>query len=298
MNTGYILLIVLGLTWTVIAVVMSEAKRRNCSVQLFYFAGSLFAAAVLLSFIGNSGIREIFSPGKRIALWSFIAGAVFNGTGQLLTMTNLKNGGRAVAYVIPQQAFIFPYVWSIFFFNQHFTLISAVGMLLIVGAIMFLTLHRKQDNSRTLPVRRIAVACIALLFMGVGQIFMVLPTQLAANAILSPVAGTSVIFCTNAVFFGLWCAISGMPQKFEIKKSFVYGLVWGAVAVLSFCVLLQALRLLGEDRQAGIVFPAGTGVLIVCYTAFTALFYREKLNFKQVLAFGVVSCGILMSKLG
>lgn len=56
--------------------------------------------------------------------------------------------------------------------------------------------------------------------------------------------------------------------------------------------------MLGEVRQAGIVFPVGVGVLIVLYTTFTAVCYREKLDWKQKIPFAVIICGIFMSKLG
>lgn len=184
------------------------------------------------------------------------------------------------------------------FFNQRFTFVSAAGILLIAGAIIFLSLCRKQDSTSTLPARRIFISCIAMLVQGVGQIFLVLPTQFSAEAMLPSIAGSGVIFCTNVVFFAVWCVISGMPEKFMIKKSAVYGLAWGIFAVASYCILLPALHMLGEVRQAGIVFPVGVGVLIVLYTTFTAVCYREKLDWKQKIPFAVIICGIFMSKLG
>ena len=48
----------------------------------------------------------------------------------------------------------------------------------------------------------------------------------------------------------------------------------------------------------GIVFPVGAGMLILLYSAFTSLRYREKLDWKQKCAFFALVCGICGAKLG
>ena len=108
MNTGYWLLLVLGGVWTAIAIIVSEGRRRDCPIPQFYFTGSLVAVLILAVLTGTEGLRGIFSPELRPAVCCFFIGSLLNGAGQAISMKNLSRGGRAIAYAIPQQAFLFP----------------------------------------------------------------------------------------------------------------------------------------------------------------------------------------------
>lgn len=297
MNSTWLLVVLLGALWGAIAITVSEGKARECPVQQFYFVGSLVAVAILLILAGRAGVRAIFSPGARLAVCCFAAGSFFNGAGQAISMMNLKRGGRALAYAIPQQAFLFPYLWSIAFWGQRLSILSVGGIVLIVCAMFYLAMTRSADRSSSLPLRRIAVALLAMLLLGASQIVIISAARSDTAQTLSKFASSSVILGANALFFLVWSLIN--RRGFAALRLYLpFGALWGVCAAASYCVLLTTLEVLGKNHQEGIVYPLGSSILILLYSIFTIVRYREKLNWRQIFAFAVLVCGIFCAKLG
>ena len=146
MNVGWLLVMLLGVAWTAVGITVSEGRRKGCPVQQFYFTGSFFAVLLLVSVAGAAGVRGIFAAEARPAVLGFFIGSLLNGSGQAISMMNLTQGGRALAYAIPQQAFLFPYLWSIAFWGQRLGALSVVGILLIGGAVFYLATTRNADR--------------------------------------------------------------------------------------------------------------------------------------------------------
>ena len=296
MNKGYLLLAALGVAWTSIAVVVSEGRRRDCPVPQFYFAGSLIAVLILMCLAGADGLRGIFSSDARLAACCFFFGSILNGAGQATSMMNLSRGGRALAYSIPQQAFLFPYLWSIAFWGQHVSVLSVAGIVVIVAAVFYLSVTRSGDRSASLSARRIAVALLAMVLMGTSQIVLIAPTRFAAARTLTQLPAACVILGANTLFFLVWSSMR--PRGFAAFRLYLpFGAAWGVCAATSYCILLSALGLLGKVGQSGIVFPVGAGILILLYSLFTVIRYREQLNWKRRLAFAALVCGICLVKL-
>ena len=297
MNKGYLLLAALGVAWTAVAVVVSEGRRRDCPVPQFYFAGSLIATIILMCLAGAEELRGIFAPEARLAVCCFFCGSILNGSGQAVSMMNLSRGGRALAYAIPQQAFLFPYLWSIAFWGQRISLISVAGIGMIVAAVFYLSVTRSGDRSAALPARRIAVALLAMLLLGTSQIILITPTRFAAAQTLPRLPAACVILTANTLFFLVWSLIR--PRGFAaFRKYLPFGAAWGVCAATSYCILLSALGMLGKIGQSGIVFPVGAGILILLYSLFTVVRYREQLDWKRRCAFAALVCGIFLAKLG
>ena len=295
--SGWSLVVLLGAAWTAVGVVVSEGRRRECPVPQFYLAGSLVAVTILLCLAGVEGARAIFSSGSRLAVAGFFVGSLFNGAWQAVSMMNLERGGRALAYAIPQQAFLFPYLWSRFFWAQRATLLSCCGIVLIVCAIFYLAVTRSADRSSSLPFRRIMIAVLALFLIGTSQIFIVSSARLESAQGLSKFASSGVILGANVLFFLFWSLIR--RRGFASYRLYLpFGALWGVCAAASYCVLFTALEVLGREPRDGIVFPLGAGILILAYSLFTVVRYREKLNWRQIVAFAALVCGIFCAKLG
>lgn len=75
------------------------------------------------------------------------------------------------------------------------------------------------------------------------------------------------------------------------------GILWGFCAAVCYITLLQILRLLGEIRQSGLLFPVGNSMTVLLFTAFTAIRFRERLNVAQRGACAAVVAGIFLVKL-
>lgn len=297
MSTGYLLLLALGICWTFVAIILSEAKSKNCSIFAFYCIGSFLATLLLLLWGGLSLLKELILPEKRFAVGCFAVCAIFNGIGQGITMWNLKKGGRALAYAIPQLSFLLSFVWSIFFWSQQLNWRSASGIVLIVTAVVFLSMCKQQKNSSELELKRVFISIGAMMLCGFSQILLITPTQLPSAEALSPLTGSCVIQASNALFFLILLLCRYKQEKSGIKPAVKYGIFWGFFASCAYCVLLPTLRILGEIGQSGIVFAVGSSMTILLFSAFTVIRFREKLTLSQWAAFATIVAGIFLVKL-
>ena len=303
MNNAYLFLVSLGVLWTMVAIVLSEARQRGASVNHFYCFGST-TAVVLLFLAGHSvgGLNNVFAPAYRPALICFALAALLNGSGQALCMSNLKQGGRALAYSIPQLSFLLPYGCSLLFWKEPLSWTGIAGVMLIAAALSYLATRRGAENnessrSSALEPKRILIAFVSMILIGSGQILMSSPSRFAAEAQLSPWSGACILQASNALFFLGRSLRSRDATSKQILCSLRAGLLWGLCAAAAYAVLLQTLRLLGEIRQAGLLFPVSNSMTILLFTGFAAIRFREKLSMSQWAAFVAVVAGIFLVKL-
>ena len=297
MTSGYLLLFALGLCWTLVAITLSEAKSRNCNIFAFYCVGS-FLAMLLLSILGGLPmLMELVQPEKRLAIVCFAVCSLFNGTGQGITMWNLKKGGRALAYAIPQLSFLLPVVWSIFFWSQQLNWRSGGGILLIVASTLYLTMSKHEGSGSELDLKRVLISVSAMVICGISQILLITPAQFPAEKALSPLTGAWVIQVVNALFFLLLLTISQNRKTKELKSATKYGIFWGVFATMAYCVLLSVTRILGKFGQSGIIFAVGCGMTIALFSLFTVLHYHEKQRLPQWLAFAGIIIGIVLVRI-
>lgn len=263
MNNAYFFLAFLGILWTLVAVILSEAKQRGASVDHFYCFGS--ATAVLLLFFSGysvNGLNNVFAPEYRTALFCFTAAALLNGSGQALCMTNLKQGGRALAYSIPLLSFLLPYIWSLACWGEPLAIRGITGVLLIAVSLFFLATRRtakdeEQSHSSALEPKRILIAFASMILIGSGQILLSTPSRFSADSLLSPWSGACVLQAANALFFLGRALCMKKTTRQQLNCSLRAGLLWGFCAAASYAALLHALRLMGEIRQAGAALPGG-----------------------------------------
>ena len=294
---GYFLLFAVGICWTLTGITVSEAKSRNCNIFVFYCVGSFLAMLLLTVLGGLPLLRELTSSEKRFAIGCFAVCSFFNGTGQGITMWNLKKGGRALAYAIPQLSFLLPFLWSIFFCSQRLTWYSCSGISLIVVSSLYLSMGKHQGSNSELELKRIFISIAAMLICGISQILLIIPTQFPAERTLSPLTSSWVILAANAFFFLILLLSSRDRKSLDLKLAVKCGSFWGLFAALSYCALLPTIRIFGKVGKSGIVYAAGCGMAITLFTLFTVIRYHEKQSFERWLAFAGIIIGIVLVRI-
>ena len=301
MNRAYLFLALFGLLCTLIAIIVSEARQRGASINHFYCFGSATAVLLLLSAgYAAGGLDPLTAPGCRRAVLCYAAAALLNGSGQALCMSNLKQGGRALAYSIPLLSFLLPYGWSLFY--EPLSWRGIAGVMLIAASLFYLATRRaaaneEKEHSSALDPKRILIAFAAMTLIGSGQILMSAPSRFSEGSQLSPWSSACVLQAANALFFFGRSAIAGKITGTQLKCSLSAGLIWGVCAAAVYATMLQTLKLLTEIQQGGLFFPVGNGITILLFTGFTAVRFREKLSPAQWAAFAAVVAGIFLVKL-
>lgn len=297
----YLLLPLLGAVWTAVAITVSNARQKNISVIHFYLIGSTGAFLLFVLMSSFYGMENIFAPQYRISALAYFAGALMNAAGQGIVMYNLQKGGRAVALLIPQLAFILPYIWCLFN-GDTFTPAGASGLTTIIVAVSYLALRKKPvssagNQSGSLDPRRILTAFFAMLIIGTGQIFIAIPVVLKKGVPLSAMTGSMIIQFATMLLFALLSIFA--PVKFidSMKKAFKSGIMWSVGAAGSYCILLNALKCMGARKQSAIVYPIGCSMVIVLFALYASVFYREKLSRGQIAAFIAIVAGIFLIRM-
>ena len=296
----YLLLPLLGIAWTVVAITVANARQKNVPVIHFYLIGSTGALLIFTAMSLYTGMENIFAPQYRVSVLAYFFGALLNASGQGIVMYNLKKGGRALALVIPQLAFILPYIWSLFN-GDTFTAAGASGLVIIAVAVTCLSLKKSVNSTEnpgsSLDPKRILVAFCAMLIVGAGQILFAVPVVLKKGAPLSAMTSSMIIQLTTMLLFALLSAFA--PGKFidSIKKAVKSGIMWSLTAAASYCLLLPALKCMGERKQSGIVYPIGCSMVIVLFALYASVCYREKLSRGQIASFIAIVIGIFLIRL-
>ena len=298
MNPANLLVFVVGSIWCAAGVTVVSARRKGCSIPWFYFLGSLWAAAILGLYMLCSGEAAQL----RIAQWPLVAmisgGAVVNGIGQAVIMWNLKSGGCALVYAIPQLGFILPFLASGLFWGERITWLNLLGVIVEAVAILSVFPRGSRDPDDSREAKRILVALGALLLLGTSQLFYLYPS-LPRNAELKLPASASAFFtlAANMVsFLVITLAVKkkeAVPWKFQLPLS----LLWGTVAATAFFVLYITFQLMAEQGMAGLVYPVASSTEIVLFTLFTRIRFRERLSLRRSLALAAIVVGIFMIQL-
>ena len=296
----YLLVLLLGMAWTTVAITVANARQKNVSVIHFYLIGSAGAFLIFAVLSLISGMENVFAPQYRVSVLAYFFGALLNATGQGIVMYNLKKGGRALALLIPQLAFILPYIWCLCN-GDTFTPAGASGLATISVAVTYLSLKKSASSAETpgssLDPRRILIAFCAMLIVGTGQIFFAVPVVLKKGVALSAMNGSMIIQFATMLLFAILSAFA--PGKFidSMKKAVKSGIMWSLGAAASYCLLLPALKLMGARKQSAIVYPIGCSMVIVLFALYAAVCYREKLSRGQIAAFIAIVIGIFLIRM-
>ena len=296
----YLLLPLLGAAWTIVAITAANARQKNVSVIHFYLIGSAGAFLIFTIMSLISGIENIFAPQYRISALAYFAGGVVNASGQGIVMYNLKKGGRALALLIPQLAFILPYIWCLFN-GDTFTPAGASGLATITAAVTYLALKKSASSAEnpgsSLDPKRLLTAFCAMLIVGTGQIFMAVPAVLKKGEPLSVMTGSMIIQFATMLLFALFSIFASGKFIDSMKKALSSGIRWSLGAAASYCILLPALKCMGARKQSAIVYPIGCSMVIVLFALYAAVCYREKLSRGQIAAFIAIVIGIFLIRM-
>ena len=301
MHLAYLLLPALMVAWVLVAIVVTHARERGISIFHFFMCGSFLATLIFLAICLTTGCDNFFAPRYRTATAMLAMGAIFNGSCQAVLMYNLKKGGRALAFAIPQLGFILPYAWSIVFRDEKFACTGGIGLICIAGAICFLAAKKSSTTETTvtssLDAKRILISFAAMLIGGMAQIFFSYPAFLPADQQLSTITGSLIIQAASTLLFFFFALVS--PVKFTdgIKKAGKFSLLWALGAVLSYCILLPTLEEMRKLNQAGLVYPIGCGGIILLFALYTSIRGKEKLSAGQIAAFAAIIIGIFLVRM-
>lgn len=297
----YLLLLLLGITWTFISVILISARRTGISSPMFYFIGNAVSALCCLAcfLVPGMDMDDFTAPGKRMFLLCYLASSLLNGMGQAVTMYNLKSGGRVLAISIPQMSFLMPFLWGIILYKEPAGWSRITGVLIIAAAVFVCAVSKGEPEEKgSWNIKRFYLALLSALLLGSSQISVVAAGYRYAGMELSHMTRTFFYMLAALVFFGAISSFeikkNGLPQLKSIK----WGIIWGVVATFSNLLLFYCLDVFTQKNQSGIVYAVGATLLLIGSSIYTRVFLKEKMAPVQYAGVAGMIIGLLLVRLG
>lgn len=286
-------LIVVGLSWSLTGIVMSDAPRKKCDTALLLLVSGVLSGIISLSFWGFLQ-KEALSL-KVILLTGggyFIASAINYNMLQFMSRA-MQKGPNGVIWSFIQAALIFPFVTGVIFFGNELTFLRGLGLFLLLLALAFLGLG-KENKEKEKGWKLMTFLCF--LMAGVTLALNSLPSYFPeARAVNS--MGRTFFSCMGTLFAAIfWCGPKYSKQpKAELWEALKRPILWKYIITLKLFGLIASYLLLypGLDAMAKagvgcISYPLIIGSCIAGFNLYSLLILKEKWTFLQVA--GTVFC--------
>lgn len=296
---GIFALIAVGLSWTLVGIVMGMAPKKNVDPALIQLGGSMVTITVgtlIFYLTGGVGMKGDFTISGVWVCMAYFTSGLLNCIMLVLMSKAMQKGPNGMIWTIIQSAMIFPFLMGVLFFGVAPKIIRIFGLLMILTG---LTLSGcAKDNSSSGGNWRL-LAFIAFLITGVQQCLASIPSYFEAGRNLSPIirsiATASGTLLTSGVLLlqsGKWKNWGGM-----IRSKWL----WIFIGSLQFFGLIFAYLLLypGMDAMAknGIgsaSYPLMIASCIIGFFLYCSFVIREKNSILQYGALAGCLLGIIL----
>ena len=294
---GILALTAVGMSWTLVGVVMGLAPKKNVHPMIVQFFGavvSILAGLVLLFALpdGDSTLtREMW-----MFLGFYFASGILNCIMLYIMACAMQRGPNGVIWTIIQSAMIFPFLSGIIFFNVEPKIIRIAGFLLILSA---LTIFGTAKDNRVRGGGWKLLAFSAFLITGLQQSLTTLPSYYEAGRSISPIVRSLCLSLASLITSSVTVFIN--RKKIPLRANLFSKYLWMFVGSLQFFGLIFAYLLFypGMDAMAehGIgnaSYPLMVASCLIGFSLYSTLVIREKNTPMQCLGFICCLVGIVL----
>jgi len=247
--------------------------------------GSLFALASFycLLILIFSGQALNFTPAVVLLA---LAGGAGGAVAYFFFLQALKIGSYALTISIYTMTFLNPVVFSIIFWDRQVTILIALGILLIIGGIILISIAGSTPESQKsgLFLKWLIFLIVTFFLTGIPQISQAAAVRLAE---INLWAYLFVTFLAGALVFIIYLLV----KKVRLPgKALSFGGLAAAGSVAGNFFTLKALTGLPEP----VVFPVIQAGPIIAAVILSLAYFKEKI--KPAAYFGIILClaGIIL----
>ena len=289
---------------TAIALILKFGEERNCNRfvilslnyamatsislwlvlknNLFSCLGSLSLTSLSDQLTGNSSGVESFLTSGNSALWALVIGiptGVLYFLGFFYYQKSVKESGVGMAGSYAKLGILIPMVFSMIFWKEFPYGLQWIGMFLALSAIVMVNLDFKSKN-----IFLSLKPALLLLFLSSGiseftnKLYQRYGMLDVKNLFLFFLFGTALLI-----------SLSKIRKKPE-KKEIITGLAVGIPNFFASFFLINAL----SKMPASVVFPTYSAGSIALICVGGAVFYKEKLSHKELVAIVLTMVALLL----
>lgn len=292
-------LIVVGLTWTLTGVVMSDAPRRKVDPAIVLLLSNGFSLIVCLGIMCFAGIAMVSWKVWLLAGGCYFCSSALNFLMLQVMSYAMQRGPNGIIWSIIQSALIFPFLTGVIFFNSAFTLWRGVGLVVVVSSILLLGSgrdNRQKSGGWKLPtMAAFLMAGIVLSMNTIPSYYPELQKLDSIGRVLCSVSGG--LLAGGMYNFSRYRSCSAAQWLGFLKNPLIWKYVlmlksFGLIA--SYLLLYPGLDAMAKAGAGCISYPLIVGSCIVGFNLYSLVRLREKSSLVQIA--GIASCmaGLLL----
>ncbi|MBO7741041.1 MAG: hypothetical protein J6S21_00670 [Victivallales bacterium] len=305
---GFLALIATGLSWTLTGVALSGVSRRNVNATYLLFFGPLLGVLISAGIMGGAalmGQEWVSAPVHRgFAVDYFVVGAINYGL-MYLGSVAMGRGPNNIVWCILQSGTLISFIMGIVAFGEPLTGMRLVGMILMMTAMVFFSVVRKNENAgKDIKGHSwVFLSLLAFLICGFQHCLAALPSYYEEGRAIHAVIRT---LCVNLgatltpMFIILVKLFKGeFSCKFpELRNKWLWYYVLFQLAfgvVCAYFLTYRGLDILASEGYGAMGYPVMVVSCIVGFFLYSALVLREKSTWIHWLAFLACIVGIGMA---
>lgn len=274
---GYLLLAILSSATIAIVMRLSTGKVRGHFSML---ATNYLVCGILGALYSNFSLLATQATGIFTTLGLSALNGVILLAGFILLQRSTRKNGIVLSSIFMKLGLLVPFLMSILFFHEVPTGLQIGGFCIAVGAIVLFNLKKETQISH------FGIGLLLLLLLSGSSDAMVKVFE-----VLGPPALSNHFLCLSFSVAFVLCACLVLREKERPDgKALLFGTLIGIPNFFSSKFLLGALTQL----PAVVVYPTFSVATMLIVTLCGVLFFRERLEKRQWLAFGAVLVALIL----
>ncbi len=293
----YIMVVMLGLSWSCVGVIFSKAAEKKINFISFMALSSIITMFVAFMIIPKYSIF-LESPSTiyfRAVPHTLMVG-VSTALGVICMNKAMKIGHHGATWSLVQSALIIPFLFGIFIWNEDITILNIAGLVVILISILLFGIAKngsdKIDSSYNIKWLFFSLVC--LIFFGSQQVCMAIPSRWTdwqdSMMLRVPFIQLSSVICYNTIMI--------IQRKKITLKVWRLAILLSCVMIMSQLLLFETLDTFAQFSKTSLVFPIGIGVSMIAFSLYSLLILKEKTNFYNIsgMVFGTLGIALVAIK--
>ena len=227
-------------------------------------------------------------------LWIYgIVGGILYFAASFLHFTALRMGSFAISMLVLSYSMVIPIFYGLVFLRDTATLFTYLGFILMMASLYFLR-AQKDGEKKAFSVQWLI--CLIFVFLTNGFLSVIIKVQQIA---FDNVCNNEFMVIALGVCAVLSSIAGIITNRKNIGNFMKHGFGWGVATGVSNGATNLIGVILNTLMPLSIVSPTRAAINITVSTAFSVIFYKEKLRFRQLagIVMGIAAVVLLNLKI-
>lgn len=281
---GILSLIFVGLTWSLIGVVMGSAPKQHLDTSLIQMFGAFISGTVGMTIFWLLPRAECSWKIWLLTCGVFFVGGLINFIMLQVMSYAMTRGPNGVIWSLVQSALILPFLTGVVFFNNALTLPRILGMTAILTAIVLFAIGKDTSTEKRNGWKKLTI--LAFILAGIVLNLNNTPSYFREADNVSSLARTCAGAFGTLMGAVVWNLAFLSPRKIETIRSSLHNLrLWKYIMLLpisglftSWFLMYPGMNSMAKAGAGALSYPLMISSCIFGFNIYSILLLREKLT--------------------